>query len=193
MKPLLITLDFINDITPPDGKIPSCADFILKHDTITQANQAIALARKCKHPVIHVKVGFSDSYIECPLNSPLFGKAEQYQALQLNTWGTEFHEVLDTQACDTTLIKHRVSALYATALETILSANQIDTVILCGVSTNMAVETLARELHDRDYRVIILENACAAADSATHEAALKNLCKIATMLPSSDYSETLKI
>jgi len=43
----------------------------------------------------------------------------------------------------------------------------------------MAVETLARELHDRDYKVIILEDACGAATKEIHEASILTLKRIA--------------
>lgn len=181
MKTTLLIIDFINDIVHPKGKRSATATYVADNDVMQFANEAIAIARKNVIPIIHVKVGFSPSYIECPLNSPLFGKSKKDKALQLGEWGTEFHETMDVQDSDTIIIKHRVSALYATPLETILKANQIDTVIVCGVSTNMAVDTITRELHDRDYKVIVVKDACGAATKEAHEATLKTLSRIATV------------
>lgn len=179
MKAVLLVIDFINDIVHPHGKRSSTANYVADNRVIQQANEAIVFARKKKIPIIHVKVGFSSSYIECPLNSPLFGKSKEDNALQLGEWGTKFHEEMDVQESDTVIVKHRVSALYATPLESILRANQIDTVIVSGVSTNMAIETVTRELHDRDYKVIVLGDACGAATLEAHEAALSTLRKLA--------------
>ena len=181
MKTLLLTLDFIHDIVHPNGKVARSAPYIAEHNVITHANQAITQARKAGHLIAHVKVGFSPSYVECPRQSPVFGKAPEFGALQLGTWGTEFHEDLAIEPTDKVIVKHRVSALYNTDLETMLRANQIEQVRLCGVATNMAVETTARELHDRDYQVEILADACGTVNREMHEAALASLARVAVI------------
>lgn len=89
------------------------------------------------------------------------------------------HETLAIQPEDIVITKHRISAFYNTSLEAILRANHIDTLILSGVSTNMVIESTAREAHDRDYRVIILEDACAAATHEIHQQAIALLSRLA--------------
>jgi ureidoacrylate peracid hydrolase len=178
-KALLLVIDFINDIVHPKGKVPSCAEYVEKYQVMENVNQAIHWARKQHFPVVHVKVGFNQNYEECPEHSPLFSGAKQHGALKLGEWGTEFHEKIDVNKADLVIIKHRVSALYATPLAAILGAQQINTVIVTGVSTNMAVETITRELHDRDFNLIVLEDACGAATREIHEASLKTLARIA--------------
>ncbi len=64
----LIVIDFINDIVHPEGKIPSCAEYVEKYDVIANANKYISEARKDVIPIIHVKVGFSKNYMELPKN-----------------------------------------------------------------------------------------------------------------------------
>lgn len=182
MNSLLLTVDFINDIVHPEGKFASAAQYVLENNTLQQAHQAIQFCRQQTIPIIHVKLGFSPNYLECPQNSPLFTKAKKLGALKLGEWGTEFHEVMDIKPQDNIIIKHRVSALYATPLASILTANQIDQVFIAGVSTNMAVETVARELHDRDYQVVIIEDACGAASKENHQAALNSLSRFSKII-----------
>ncbi len=181
-KAALIVMDFINDIAHLNGKFTATAEFVDKYNTIEHANQVIHFAREYDIPVVLVRVGFSAGYPECPENSPLFGRAREFQALQLNTWGTEFHEKLVRQPTDLVITKHRVSAFYATALEAFLKANHIETLIITGVSTDMAVQTTAREAHDRDYKVIIIADACGAGSLETHESTLKELQRVATVI-----------
>ena len=42
-------------------------------------------------------------------NSPIFGLADQYKALELGTWGTEYHKDLDVltirSECDTLVLR----------------------------------------------------------------------------------------
>lgn len=182
MTPALVVIDFINDIVHPKGKIALSAERIIKNHVIEKANQAISLAREKHWPIIFVKVGFHPSYPECPKHSPLFGKSSSLGALLLGSWGTEFHEELDFHDGDLVIVKHRVNAFYATQLEAILRANHIDTLILSGVSTNMAIEHTAREGHDRDYSVIVLKDACESGSEEAHLAALASMGRIAKVI-----------
>lgn len=179
----LLVIDFINDIAHPKGKIARSAERIAANRVVDRANQAIAHARKNHWLLIFVKVGFYPGYVECPKHSPLFGAAAQHGALLLGSWGTEFVEGLHLAPSDTVLIKHRVNCFYATALEAILKAQKIDTLVLSGTATNMTVEHTARDAHDRDYSVIVLSDACEAASEAAHLASLESLSRIAKILP----------
>ena len=85
MKQLLLLIDFINEIVHPDGKRSGTSAYVAEHYVMQHANEAIAIAREKELPIVHVKVGFSPNYIECPLHSPLFGKSKQDEALQLGT------------------------------------------------------------------------------------------------------------
>jgi nicotinamidase-related amidase len=178
-KTALLVIDFINDIVHSDGKIAGSAAYIKKYKVIEHANKAIAAAREQKIPIFFVKVGFSSNYLECPMHSPLFRRAKEFKALQLNSWGTEFHETLNFQSSDNVIVKHRVSAFYATDLETYLRANQIQKLYLCGVSTDMTIQTTAREAHDRDYKVAVIKDACGAMTEELHENTIKSLERIA--------------
>ena len=44
----------------------------------------------------------------------------------------------------------------------------MDTIILCGISTNMGVESTARDAFDRGYQQIFAEDAMAARDPDEH-------------------------
>ena len=191
MKTALLVLDFINDIVHPDGKIAASAGYVKKHQVISHANAVITFSRENNIPSAFVKVGFNFGYPECPENSPLFGRAKEFQALQLNTWGTEFHEALDVKPEDLVIIKHRVSAFYSTSLEAFLRANQTQNLILIGVSTDMAIQSTAREAHDRDYKVNIISDACGAASLEIHESALKLLQRIAVITSSNNIKDEI--
>ena len=182
-KPALLVIDFINDVVSLESKIAGAgnAAFAAEHQVIERANQAIELARAAKIPVIFIKLGFSQGYPECPPQSPMFGGLKDKGLLQLGTWSSDYHPDLAIRVEDISVVKHRVSAFYNTDLESILRAQGIDTVIIAGVSTAMAVEHTVRDAHDRDYQVIVLSDACAAVNQAQHDAALMlmgRLCKI---------------
>ena len=184
--PALIVLDLENDLIHPDGKLPFNAQMVADNHVIDKANTAIRWARQHDFLIVFVRVGFTKHYVECPATSPVFGYAKQAQALQLNTWGTEFDKNLDVRLDDVIVTKHRISAFYATPLQAILSARQIQQVVLCGVSTDFAVQSTAREAHDRDYGVTIVQDACAGNSFEEHHNTLKLLGKFSALMNSDD-------
>jgi nicotinamidase-related amidase len=185
-KTALITIDFINDIVHPDGKIPSCAAMVAQREVLARTNRAIAWARAHAVPVVHVKVGFHPDYANCPSGSPVFGSAARLQALQLGGWGCELHAALDVQPQDFIDVKSRVSIFYGTRLESLLRARRIEHLVLAGVSSNMAVEMAAREAHDRDYQATVLADCCAAASAELHAQCMSGtLARLAHVIDSS--------
>ena len=170
----LIVLDLINGITESDHFKP----YITQHKIIQKVNQLIAHARKNKQLIIFVKIGFSDVYAELGHRSPLFIHNKPNNYLKLSESSTEFHPELDYRSDDIVVIKHRVNAFYSTSLEAILNANEIDHLILCGVSTNLAVEGTARDAHDRNYKVTIVKDACAANSEENQEKSISILSMI---------------
>ncbi|RUR07928.1 cysteine hydrolase [Legionella sp. km772] len=181
MSTAFIGLDYIIDIMHPRGKIARCAAQASERQIILKANQALAIAHEKNWLPILVKVGFNEHYLDQPKNSPMFGKVHELGALNLNAAGTAFHPDLHTHNC-LCIIKPRVSAFYGTNLDAALRANQIERVLLAGVSTSWAVQSTARDAHDRDYQVNIIEDLCAAGDLDEHQLSINLLSKIAKII-----------
>ncbi|RKS85130.1 nicotinamidase-related amidase [Orbus hercynius] len=182
MNTAFIGIDYIIDITHPDGKIPHSSPNVIQGHVIEHANRILTLAGEKNWLKLLVKVGFSTHYTEQPKSSPLFGQLNQIGGLSLDTKGTDFHPDLHAHLADMVIIKPRVSAFYCTELEAALRANKIERLIIAGVSTSMTVQSTAREAHDRDYQVVIVEDACAAPTQAEHNSSIEFLKGIATVV-----------
>jgi nicotinamidase-related amidase len=65
--------------------------------------------------------------------------------------------------------KHRVNALYGTALDLILRANNADTLIILGYATSGVVLSTVRYAADLDYRLVVVEDCCADQDPEVHD------------------------
>lgn len=63
-------------------------------------------------------------------------------------------------------------AFYATDLHPILIAQSIDTLIVCGVTTEVCVHTTVREANDRGYRCVVPADCCASYFPEFHSSAL---------------------
>lgn len=182
MKALLV-VDYINEITHPEGKLSGkgYSDYIDSHNTFEYLNKLISEFRAEEELVIFVKVAFKEDYSDQPENSPLFGKAKEFGALQSGTWATEFHKQLNFQEDDMVITKNRVDAFHDTGLLQILRDSNIDELHIAGVSTDLAVESVARTAHDNHFSVVIESQACAAANEADHDNSLRTLSKIAVI------------
>ena len=137
-------------------------------------------------PVGYVRVGFSPDYREVAANSALFNGAKKAGLFKLGTWGTEVHPRLAPQPKDYDIIKHRVSPFYATRLEVILSTLNITRLVLFGVSTTGAVLSAAKDGHDRDFDITILDDCSAAATDEQHKATLEMVSRFATITTAAD-------
>src|SRR5215813_2244187 len=89
--------------------------------------------------------------------------------------------------------KHRVNALYGTALDPILRANNIDTLIILGYATSGVVLTTTRYAADLDYRLVVVEDCCADQDPAVHDFLTQRIFpRQADVVSAADVIEALK-
>jgi nicotinamidase-related amidase len=54
------------------------------------------------------------------------------------------------------------SGFHNTDLDTILRARDVDTIVICGTVTNICCESTVRDATHREYKVIVVADACAA-------------------------------
>lgn len=172
-RPALLVLDLINEIAHPDGKYNDvCLDQIESRDVLGHARRAVDLARERGIPVVYVVVGFSPGLPDWSPVSPLFGEAADGDRLILGTWGTEVHDSLKPEAHDPVIAKRRINPFLGTHLELTLRTLGVDTLLLTGVTTDLVILSTAREAHDLDFHVEVLEDATATSSPELHEAAL---------------------
>lgn len=172
-KTLFLVMDMMNDLVAEDGFNAGTYGVQVKERAVLGSTKAAIVAARAAGALIgYVRVGFSSDYREAPEASPIFSGARKNGIFQLGTWGTEVHASIAPMPEDFDIVKHRVSPFYATSLEAILRANKVERIVMCGVSTNGVVHSGAREAHDRDYEVVILEDCCAGVTPDEHEHAI---------------------
>jgi ureidoacrylate peracid hydrolase len=86
-------------------------------------------------------------------------------------------EALVTGPADHTVLKNRYSAFIAgsSALERVLRGMGIDTVLVAGTKTNVCCESTARDAMMLDFKVVLVEDCCAALSDDEHRSALENV------------------
>jgi nicotinamidase-related amidase len=74
------------------------------------------------------------------------------------------------QAGDAQVIKHRYSSFVNTNMEFVLKARPgLDTLVICGLTTECCVDTAVRDAFVRDYHVFMPIDACASYRQDMHE------------------------
>lgn len=183
---MFLVLDMINDLIHEDGPnginkggARGYGPILARRKVVDNAALAISKARAAGVKIAYVRVGFSPDYSEVSPTSALFMGVKKAGLFKLGAWGTEVHPKLKPQPGDYDIVKHRVSPFYATTLEAILGANQITKLVLCGVSTTGAVLSAAKDGHDRDYEITILDDCSAALTDEQHAATLEMVQRFA--------------
>ena len=80
----------------------------------------------------------------------------------------EFVPELQPQPGDIVIAKPAWSAFYGTNLDLQLRERGVDIIILCGISTNIGVESTARDAHERGYNQVFVEDAISARAAEDH-------------------------
>jgi nicotinamidase-related amidase len=70
---------------------------------------------------------------------------------------------------DLVITKRQWGAFYGTELDLQLRRRGVRTVVLCGISTNLGVESTARDAYERGYEQVFVEDATAARSAEEHE------------------------
>ncbi|PPD49899.1 MAG: isochorismatase [Methylobacter sp.] len=87
--------------------------------------------------------------------------------------GQDIIPELYPQAGEPVIDKPGKGAFYATEFESILQANGIEDLIVCGVTTEVCVHTTIREANDRGYRCIVPGDCCGSYIPEFHEMGLR--------------------
>jgi len=97
---------------------------------------------------------------------------ESLTAAKQSVW-----EALVTAPADRTVLKNRYSAFIpgSSALERVLRGMGIDTVLIAGTKTNVCCESTARDAMMLDFKVVLVEDCCAALSDDEHRSALENI------------------
>lgn len=110
--------------------------------------------------------------------------------LETNNWvGSEEHRIvagLEPLPGELVVRKTSIGAFASTGLDHLLRCMGWDTLFMTGVSTNMCVETTAREAADRGYHVTMVEDGCATTRKELHEGTMQNFQRLFGRVRSTD-------
>lgn len=169
----LIVVDVQNDYCHPEGALASNgSDVSAVKEMMPRLHGLIAAAREHDVPVIFIQT-FHERATDSPAWASRSGRSSM-GVCRKGSWGAEFYEVAPRPE-ETVVNKHRYSAFIHTRLDSVLRSLRIETLIMTGVSTNVCVESTARDGFMLDYHIVLAEDACASYSRAAHEMTVENM------------------
>ncbi|MEO3470722.1 cysteine hydrolase [Roseomonas sp. CAU 1739] len=132
-------------------------------------------------PVIYLQNGFSPDQREAPPSAPVWRKSNALKFMRANdayagkliTHGTWDHEIvpeLTPRPGDIVVPKARYSGFAGTGLEQVLASRRIRTLLVCGVATNVCVESTIRDAYHREFFPVMLTDATMGAGPGAQQA-----------------------
>jgi nicotinamidase-related amidase len=89
------------------------------------------------------------------------------------TWGADFIAELKPKSRDIVVSKLRSSAFYNTNLDLVLRSKGVQTVLVCGCTTEGCVESTVRDAGFHDYFPVVVTDCVGSDVRELHEASLR--------------------
>ena len=103
------------------------------------------------------------------------------------TWGAETHEAVQPTSVDHVFTRCvAVDGSYGTQLYPVLRMLGRDALVICGVSTNLAVEGIVRASVNRGFEMFVVEDCCASFPDEWHEFSVRNILPLLATVTASD-------
>lgn len=106
------------------------------------------------------------------------------------TWGSDFIPELYPEKGEYIVQKRRHSGFQHTDLDLFLREENIDTVVVTGVWTNVCVRSTATDALAKAYRVITLSDGCASKTKEMHEYGLNDLSIFSKVMTIDEYVQS---
>jgi ureidoacrylate peracid hydrolase len=177
MNRALLVVDMQNGFCHPEGSFTRIGMGLEGADeAVRNAALAVEQARRAGIPVVFTRhlyrPGRADEGRALKGNSPALAGID---GLQAGTWDADVVAELGWGPDDLTVDKVRFDAFQWTSLEPLLRGLGVTELVVCGVVTNICVETTIRSAFMRDFPVILLADCCAAQTRRLHDLSLEVL------------------
>jgi len=178
----LVIIDMQRDFLEPGGFGEALGnDVSLLRRAIEPCATALAAARTKGVLVIHTREGHRPDLSDAPpaklaRGAPTKRIGDPGPMGRILVRGEPGHAIIPALAPapeEPVIDKPGKGAFHQTDLEQLLKNRRIDTLIVCGVTTEVCVHTTIREANDRGYRCVALADACASYFPEFHRVGLE--------------------
>jgi ureidoacrylate peracid hydrolase len=173
----LVAIDMQNTFCAPGApaEVPAARDIVAPINALTASLRALGV------PVIWVlhaneRVGGRSDW-ELFFDTIVADEVREKTMESLIRAKQSVWDGLLTSPADRTVLKNRYSALIpgSSPLERVLRDLGVDSILIAGTKTNVCCESTARDAMMLDFKVVLVEDCCAALSDEEHRSALENI------------------
>jgi nicotinamidase-related amidase len=177
----LVIIDMQRDFLEPGGFGAMLGnDVTMLRRAIEPTGGVLAAARAAGMLVIHTREGHRPDLADLPaaklqrgrLDTRIGDRGPMGRILVRGEPGHDIIPELAPAAGEPVVDKPGKGAFYATDLEAMLRNRGIDQLVVCGVTTEVCVNTTVREANDRGFDCLVLDDCVASYFPAFHKAGI---------------------
>jgi nicotinamidase-related amidase len=178
----LVIIDMQRDFLEPGGFGETLGNKVsLLEAAVKPCMAVLDVARRLKMMVIHTREGHRPDMTDAPKakvergepHMRIGAKGPMGRILIRGEAGHDIVPKLYPKEGEVIIDKPGKGAFYATDLEAILRYRNIETLVVCGVTTEVCVHTTVREANDRGFKCLVPGDCCASYFPEFHEVGLR--------------------
>jgi nicotinamidase-related amidase len=178
----LVIIDMQRDFLEPGGFGAALGNDVSRLTTAVEpCAQVLDAARRAGLLVIHTREGHRPDLSDAPLikvarGDPALRIGAMGPMGRILVRGEPGHDIIPElypAAGEPVIDKPGKGAFYQTDLELMLRNRGVETLLVCGVATEVCVNTTVREANDRGFRCVVLADCCASYFPEFHDMGLR--------------------
>ena len=196
-KAALLVVELQNDMVHESnlekkGLGSALAEAVHRRGVLDKVGVLLPIARRAGVPVFYVNVANKPGFPR-PRARIYALAGKRGPSLVEGTWGAEIHPAVAAAPSDFVLTRTTsVDGSYGTGLYSILAQLKREQLVICGISTTMAVEGIVRASLNRGYEMFVVEDGCAGVPQEGHDWSIANtLPLLATITSSAEVTTAL--
>lgn len=174
-KTALIVVDVQNDFCHPEGAFGKRGvDFSFVGRVMPRLKELIDGCRRAGVRIVFVRTLHGEWTDSPAWRGRMSDFTTRVPICAPGTWGAELYGIEPGQD-DYLVTKHRYSGFVGTDLDLVLRSKGIETLLVTGFTSNVCVESTARDAFHRDYSVVLVEDCCEAPLPGEHASTVRNI------------------
>ncbi|MFO0585774.1 MAG: isochorismatase family cysteine hydrolase [Anaeromyxobacter sp.] len=122
---------------------------------VPHVERLLVAARAAKVPVVHLRFVLRKDLADLGVLGVKFPPLRELGHCADGSWDADYHPGMKPEPGDHELTKNRFSGFLGTGLDSLLRNLHVETLVVCGVATNVCVECTVRDAFMHDYRVVV--------------------------------------
>jgi len=158
---------------------------VKKREVVPKLQAVMAAARARQLPILFINFCLKPGFPRP--NTLLHRRSQREPTLVEGTWGVQIHEALAARPEDFVLERTvGIDGSYGTQLYPVLRQLERTTMVMAGVSTNLAVEGIVRASVNRGFDMVVIEDCCASYPDEWHRFSVENILPLISTVTTAD-------